>query len=66
MPVMDGLEATTRIREHEREKGLRSLWIIAITAVASNDIQEAAFKAGVNDYLIKPLSLDKLRELIHV
>ncbi|KAJ5672088.1 hypothetical protein N7507_001215, partial [Penicillium longicatenatum] len=65
MPVMDGLEATTRIREHEREKGLQSSWIIAITAVASNDIQEAALKAGVNDYLIKPLSLDKLRELIH-
>ncbi|KAJ5993465.1 hypothetical protein N7451_009189 [Penicillium sp. IBT 35674x] len=65
MPVMDGLEATARIREHEQEKGLRSSWIIAITAVASNDIQAAAFKAGVNDYLIKPLSLDKLRELIH-
>ncbi|KAJ5982275.1 hypothetical protein N7451_012375 [Penicillium sp. IBT 35674x] len=33
MPVMDGLEATTRIREHEWEKGLQSSWIIAITAV---------------------------------
>ncbi|KAJ5913800.1 hypothetical protein N7504_002683 [Penicillium tannophilum] len=65
MPVMDGLEASARIREHEQQKGLQSSWIIAITAVASNDIQEAAFKAGVNDYLIKPLSLDKLRELIH-
>ncbi|KAJ5642788.1 hypothetical protein N7490_006788 [Penicillium lividum] len=66
MPVMDGLEATTRIREHEREKDLQPSLIIAITAVASTDIQEAAFKAGVNDYLVKPLSLDKLRELIHV
>ncbi|KAJ5953356.1 hypothetical protein N7454_000252 [Penicillium verhagenii] len=66
MPVMDGLESTERIREHEREQSLQPSTIIAITAVASNDIQEAAFKAGVNDYLVKPLSLDKLRELIHV
>ncbi|KAJ5648083.1 hypothetical protein N7490_004455 [Penicillium lividum] len=66
MPVMDGLEATTRIRAHEIENDLKPSCIIAITAVASSDIQDAAFKAGVNDYLIKPLSLDKLRELIRV
>lgn len=61
---MDGLEATTRIREYEQEKRLQPSWIMAITAVASNDIQEAALKAGVNDYLIKPLSLDRLRDII--
>lgn len=62
MPVMDGLVATKRIREHERQNCLYSSRILAVTAVASNDTQQAALKAGVDDYLVKPLSLDRLRE----
>jgi len=39
---------------------------MAVTAVASNGTREAALKAGVNDFLVKPLSLTKLRELMLV
>jgi CheY-like chemotaxis protein len=62
MPVMDGLVATKRIREHERQNCLYSSCILAVTAVASIETQEAALKAGVDDYLVKPLSLNRLRE----
>lgn len=66
MPVMDGLTATIKIREHERDTGLNPARVLAITAVASNATQEAALKAGANDYIVKPLSLGKLRELMHL
>lgn len=65
MPVMDGLVATKKIREHERQNSLDSSCILAVTAVASNDTQEAALNAGVDDYLVKPLSLNRLREIMH-
>ncbi|KAJ5122544.1 uncharacterized protein N7443_002646 [Penicillium atrosanguineum] len=64
MPVMDGLVATKKIREHERHNGLDPSRIVAVTAVASNYTQEAALKAGVNDYLVKPLSFDRLRGIM--
>ncbi|KAJ5999913.1 hypothetical protein N7481_000322 [Penicillium waksmanii] len=65
MPVMDGLVATRKIREYEKSNGFNSACIMAVTAVASNETREAAFKAGVNDFLVKPLSLARLRELMH-
>ncbi|KAJ6119974.1 hypothetical protein N7523_004254 [Penicillium sp. IBT 18751x] len=64
MPVMDGLVATRKIREHERQNRLDSSCILAVTAVASNSTQEAALKAGVDDYLVKPLSFDRLRQIM--
>jgi CheY-like chemotaxis protein len=66
MPVMDGLVATRKIREYEMGNGLKSACIMAVTAVASNDTRVAAFKAGVDDFLVKPLSLKRLRELMQV
>lgn len=66
MPVMDGLEATARIREYERSNGLIPACIMAVTAVASNETRDAALKAGVDDFLVKPLSLKRLRELMQV
>lgn len=62
MPVMDGLVATRKIREYEKSNGLKPSCIMAVTAVASIETQEAALKAGVNDFLVKPLSLARLRE----
>lgn len=63
MPEMDGYEATRRIRKDPR---WRKLPIIAVTAKAMKDDQERCLQAGANDYLAKPIELDRLFSLIRV
>jgi CheY-like chemotaxis protein/signal transduction histidine kinase len=63
MPGMDGLEATRRIRKDPR---FQKLPIIAVTAKAMKDDQEQCMKAGTNDYLAKPIDLDRLFSLLRV
>ena len=58
MPEMDGVEATTKIRELEGEKG--RVPIIAVTANAMEGDKEKFLAAGMNDYLPKPLERTKL------
>ena len=64
MPGMDGLEATRRIREWERETGTPAVRIIALTANALAGDREICLKAGMGDYLSKPIRLKALRNLI--
>ena len=63
MPEMDGYEATVEIRKNPR---WRKLPIIAVTAKAMKDDQERCLQAGSNDYLAKPIDLDRLFSLIRV
>jgi len=63
MPEMDGLTATREIRKREE---WRNLPIIVLTAKAMKDDQEECFAAGANDYLAKPLDVDKLLSLVRV
>jgi len=63
MPEMDGFEATMEIRKDPR---WRKLPIIAVTAKAMKDDQERCLQAGANDYLAKPIDLDRLFSLIRV
>ncbi|VXC63102.1 Two-component system sensor histidine kinase/response regulator [Pseudomonas sp. 8O] len=63
MPEMDGYEATRQIRLENRWKNLP---IIAVTAKAMKDDQERCREAGANDYLAKPIDLDRLFSLIRV
>lgn len=63
MPEMDGFEATAQIRKDPR---WRKLPIIAVTAKAMKDDQERCLQAGSNDYLAKPIDLDRLFSLIRV
>jgi CheY-like chemotaxis protein len=59
MPEMDGLEATQFIRQHMKEQPV----IVAMTANAMPEDREICIKAGMNDYLSKPM---KLTEIISV
>lgn len=60
MPVMDGLEATRRIRSHEVRLGLPRTPIIMVTANALEAHQNAAISAGVDLVLTKPVGLKAL------
>ncbi|UBM23505.1 response regulator [Pseudomonas sp. p1(2021b)] len=63
MPEMDGYEATRLIRQQSR---WRKLPIIAVTAKAMKDDQQRCLQAGANDYLAKPIELERLFSLIRV
>jgi CheY-like chemotaxis protein len=63
MPVMDGLDATRRIRQDTRWSKLP---VIMLTAKAMPDDQEKCLAAGANDYMAKPLDVDKLLSLVRV
>ena len=58
MPVMDGLEATRRIRE-ERPIGTGPR-IVAMSADTMPEDREICFSAGMDDFLAKPLDVDAL------
>jgi CheY-like chemotaxis protein/signal transduction histidine kinase/CHASE3 domain sensor protein len=63
MPEMDGLTAMREIRKRPEWKKLP---IIALTAKAMQDDLEACMAAGANDYIAKPLDVEKLLSLIRV
>lgn len=64
MPVMDGMEATRRIREHEQENGLTKATIIALTGLASATAQQEAESSGIDIYMPKPVKFQELRPLL--
>ncbi len=71
MPVMDGLEATRRIRAYERELANESPHrlpprqiVIGVSANSDNETMEEAFQAGVDDFLPKPFSINLFNEVI--
>ncbi|WP_224372239.1 response regulator [Hyalangium versicolor] len=63
MPEMDGLTAMREIRKRAEWKKLP---IIALTAKAMKDDQEKCIEAGANDYIAKPLDVEKLLSLVRV
>jgi CheY-like chemotaxis protein/HPt (histidine-containing phosphotransfer) domain-containing protein len=62
MPVMDGLEATRRIRAFEGDA--QRTPIVALTANAMMGTLERCLEAGMDDYLTKPLDISRLQDVL--
>jgi len=63
MPVMNGFDATSKIREMEKETG-HHLPIVAMTAHAMKGDREKCLEAGMDDYVSKPLYPEELYKTI--
>jgi CheY-like chemotaxis protein len=63
MPIMDGYEATTKIRELEKDSG-EHVSIIAITANAIVGDKQRCLENGMDGYLSKPFKKDELLEVV--
>ena len=61
MPVLNGLTATARIRQHD---ALRKIPIVALTAHNEADLRDGAQACGFTAYVIKPIDFDWLDDLI--
>jgi CheY-like chemotaxis protein len=69
MPVMDGFEATSAIRQFEArlrrmDEGRPAVPVIALTAHAMTGDRDRCLSAGMNDYLSKPIDAAALAEVI--
>ncbi len=61
MPVMDGLEATVKIREIEKSENFESrVPIIALTANTMDNDREKCISYGMDEFMAKPFEIDKL------
>ncbi len=64
MPVLNGLEATVKIREHEKSTEQPAVKIIAMTANVGKRDRDACFAAGMDDFISKPFRSAKLFEKV--
>lgn len=63
MPIMDGYEAMRNIRKQEK---FWKLPILALTAKAMKDDRQKCIEAGANDYLAKPIDIEKVLSMLRV
>jgi signal transduction histidine kinase/CheY-like chemotaxis protein/HPt (histidine-containing phosphotransfer) domain-containing protein len=64
MPIMDGFEATQKIRDREMTSGQTKMPIIALTANAIIGDREHCLARGMDDYLSKPFTLEQLHKVL--
>ena len=64
MPVMDGLEATRRIRAGEAGESNRTIPIVALTAHALSGYREQCLEAGMSHYVSKPVDFQELAAVL--
>ena len=60
MPEMDGIEASTMIRDRERERAGSRTPIIAVTAVPLDECRDGCVAAGMDDFVSKPIDINEL------
>jgi signal transduction histidine kinase/CheY-like chemotaxis protein len=64
MPLMDGIEATRRIRALEKDAGRTPIRIIALTANAFEEDRQACLEAGIDQFLTKPVDFEGLSRAV--
>ncbi|OLN96870.1 Sensor protein GacS [Colletotrichum chlorophyti] len=64
MPVMDGLEATRRIRKFERAHHLPPVTVIAITSLGSASARQEGFASGMDLFLTRPVTMTELVKIL--
>lgn len=65
MPMLDGVGASVKIREYERQADKeKSAWIVAVTANSFSNDREDCFQAGMNDFINKPFTEFDLKTVI--
>ncbi len=64
MPAADGIETTHMIRDYERESGAVETPVVALTAKALKGDRDLIENSGMNDYLAKPVEMDKLEAVL--
>jgi CheY-like chemotaxis protein len=62
MPVMDGMEASRRIREWE--EGEQHTYIVALTASYLPEEGQRLFEAGIDNYVSKPFHMEHIKRLL--
>lgn len=64
MPVMDGLQATRSIRQHEAEAHTRRMPVVGLTANAYAEDRSACLAAGMDDFVTKPINVGQLLQVV--
>ena len=64
MPLMDGIEATKKIRALEKDAGRQAVRIIALTANAFEEDRQACLEAGIDQFLTKPVDFEGLSDAV--
>ena len=55
MPIMDGFQATHKIRDYMKERHIK---IVALTAYTNESFKQKCLKGGMDGYLTKPISAE--------
>ena len=64
MPVMDGTDASKAIRAYEKEVNTVEVPIVALTANTGKSHREKYLNAGMNDYMVKPISIEDVKRRV--
>lgn len=64
MPEMDGYELTQQIRHSEQLRGEPPIPVFGLTAISGTEAAERCMQAGMNEYLEKPMTAEKLQTLL--
>ena len=64
MPVLDGYQATRRIRETEQREASTRIPIVAMTAHAMAGDRDQCLRAGMDDYVSKPFKTEELKSIL--
>jgi two-component system, sensor histidine kinase RetS len=64
MPEMDGYDATTAIRDFEKQKQLNPVTIIGLSAHSTAEYKERALMVGMNDFFIKPVNIEDIENVL--